>query len=97
MHFDKPAKSPMPLYLLSRRKSVTEAQMEEFKAQAKCMEMSLFAVMDPTKPLCEIAEKSNETSVPAKDGAQEAWEEFAFEDVSDDEWVNYSVYAHQSL
>ncbi|CAG5937901.1 unnamed protein product, partial [Menidia menidia] len=40
------------LYLLSKRRQVEEAEVEEFRAQAKCLNLSPPGVMDPTEDLC---------------------------------------------
>lgn len=40
------------LYLLSRRREVQQAEMDEFKAQLMCYQLPAPHVMDPTKELC---------------------------------------------
>uniref|UniRef100_A0A8D0AQM8 Apolipoprotein M n=1 Tax=Sander lucioperca TaxID=283035 RepID=A0A8D0AQM8_SANLU len=39
-------------YLFSRRRQLEQKEMEEFRAQVKCLNMPSPAVMDPTKELC---------------------------------------------
>lgn len=50
---------PLRLYLFSRRREVDANEMEEFKAQAKCLNMSEHHVMDPTTALCPHAISGN--------------------------------------
>lgn len=40
------------LYLLSRRRTLRQEEMEEFAAQAGCLQLPSPVVMDPTKKLC---------------------------------------------
>lgn len=40
------------LYLLSRRRTLRQEEMEEFTAQAGCLQLPSPVVMDPTKKLC---------------------------------------------
>ena len=39
-------------YLFSRRRQLEQKEMEEFRAQVKCLNMPPPAVLDPTKELC---------------------------------------------
>lgn len=52
MRFDDGSKETLRMYLFSRRREVEEKEMEEFTAQAKCMNMLPPVVMDPKKELC---------------------------------------------
>lgn len=52
MRFDDSSKKPLRMYLFSRRRELEEKEMEEFKAQAKCLNMHPPVLMDPTKELC---------------------------------------------
>eukprot|EP00064_Thunnus_orientalis_P025484 superscaffoldBa00013005_g25859 len=40
------------VYLLSKRRTLEEKEMEEFKAQVECLRMPPYIMMDPTKELC---------------------------------------------
>uniref|UniRef100_A0A3B3ZDP7 Apolipoprotein D n=1 Tax=Periophthalmus magnuspinnatus TaxID=409849 RepID=A0A3B3ZDP7_9GOBI len=40
------------MYLLSRRRSLTQSELEEFKAQVQCFQMIPPVTMSPSKPLC---------------------------------------------
>ncbi|KAF7646401.1 hypothetical protein LDENG_00188340 [Lucifuga dentata] len=42
----------LDLYLLSRRREVELKEMEEYRAQLKCLDLPSAVVMDPTKELC---------------------------------------------
>uniref|UniRef100_A0A3Q2PAS2 Uncharacterized protein n=1 Tax=Fundulus heteroclitus TaxID=8078 RepID=A0A3Q2PAS2_FUNHE len=49
MRFDGSSKRAERLWLFSRRREVEVEQLEEFRAQAKCLRMLPPAVLDPTK------------------------------------------------
>lgn len=51
MRFDK-SKQVQRFYLFSRRREVGQTEMEEFKAQAACLNITEPFVMDPSKELC---------------------------------------------
>uniref|UniRef100_A0A3Q0R543 Uncharacterized protein n=1 Tax=Amphilophus citrinellus TaxID=61819 RepID=A0A3Q0R543_AMPCI len=51
MRFDK-SKQIRRLYLFSRRRAVGQEEMEEFGAQAACLNVSEPILMDPSKELC---------------------------------------------
>lgn len=42
----------LDLYLFSRRREVTQEEMDEFKAQVNCLNIPEPVLMDPTKDLC---------------------------------------------
>lgn len=73
IHFDNPDKSRLAVYLISRRREVEQAEMEEFRAQMGCLHMSYVAFMDPTKKLCQRddSHKTNTQENPV-DGGQSA-------------------------
>ena len=51
---DSPSYQMKDLYLFSRRREVTQKEMEEFRAQAECLNMPPAFVMDPAKNLCPL-------------------------------------------
>ncbi|KAM7419058.1 hypothetical protein PAMA_016257 [Pampus argenteus] len=62
MRYDTETKKVQRLFLFSRRREVEQNEMDEFRAQVKCLKMSPPVVLDPTKELCpeqsvEIKEK----------------------------------------
>lgn len=64
MRFDDGTKKTLRMYLFSKRRAVEEKEMEEFTAQAKCMNMLPPVVMDPTKELCpeKVVREEEETT-----------------------------------
>ncbi|XP_078021202.1 uncharacterized protein LOC144461740 [Epinephelus lanceolatus] len=54
------------LYLLSRRRSVGEKELKEFKAQLECYQLPTPVVMDPTKELCPEQPVSRPTAAVAQ-------------------------------
>uniref|UniRef100_A0A3B5ADJ7 Uncharacterized protein n=1 Tax=Stegastes partitus TaxID=144197 RepID=A0A3B5ADJ7_9TELE len=52
MRFNDESKKPVRFYLFSRTREVEQKDMEEFKAQTECLNLSEPALMDPTKELC---------------------------------------------
>lgn len=56
MQFSDNSDKPVRLYLFSKRRQLEPAEMEEFKAQAKCLNMTEPVVKDPTKKLCPAEE-----------------------------------------
>lgn len=50
-------KTPQWVYLFSRRRGLSPAELEEFAAQAKCLGMLPPAAMDPAEPLCQREEQ----------------------------------------
>lgn len=52
MRFDDESKNLLRLYLFSRSREVKEEEVEEFRAQAKCLNMLPPIMMDPTEALC---------------------------------------------
>ncbi|XP_073324760.1 uncharacterized protein [Pagrus major] len=63
MRFDNESKELKRLFLFSRRREVEQREMEEFTAQAECLNMPPPVVMDPNKELC--FEQSTSQSAPA--------------------------------
>lgn len=53
IYFEKEDKSPVPLYLISRRREMKNDEIDEFTAQVGCLHMFYVELMDPTKKLCE--------------------------------------------
>ncbi|KAG8014874.1 hypothetical protein GBF38_003559 [Nibea albiflora] len=51
---DTPKEKTEELCLFSRRRAEDQKNLEEFKAQVKCLEMPEHVVMDPTKELCSM-------------------------------------------
>ncbi|KAL7403662.1 hypothetical protein ABVT39_003421 [Epinephelus coioides] len=52
MSFDVESGKRQHFYLFSRRRELEHTEMEEFRAQVKCLNMPPPHVMDPTKELC---------------------------------------------
>lgn len=55
------------LYLLSRRRELRQEEMEEFTAQAGCLQLPSPVVMDPTKKLCPEHSRSQPTDGTGSD------------------------------
>lgn len=53
------------LYLLSRRREVSLREVEELRAQLKCVHLPAPVVMDPTKELCPEKPGSQTQAAPA--------------------------------
>uniref|UniRef100_A0A3Q2PAR7 Apolipoprotein M n=1 Tax=Fundulus heteroclitus TaxID=8078 RepID=A0A3Q2PAR7_FUNHE len=66
VRLDKKPGQPLRLYLFSRRREVEATEMEEFKAQATCLNMSEHHVMDPTKELCPEQISRNTATTDSK-------------------------------
>ncbi|TKS68006.1 Alpha-1-acid glycoprotein 3 [Collichthys lucidus] len=60
LSFDVESGKRQHFYLFSRRRQLDHEEIEEFKAQVKCLNMPPPVVMDPAKELCpeETAEKA---------------------------------------
>lgn len=54
MHINLAAKQQHHFYLFSRRRQLEQAEMEEFSAQVKCLNLLPPVVLDPTKELCPV-------------------------------------------
>ncbi|XP_078021145.1 uncharacterized protein LOC144461733 [Epinephelus lanceolatus] len=59
MRMNKESGKRQHFYLLSRRRQLEQKEMEEFRAQLKCLNMPPPHVMDPTKELCPEERASN--------------------------------------
>lgn len=70
IHFDKDDKSQTPLYLISRRREMSDAEIDEFRAQVQCLRLSKMELMDPTKKLCErdVSDKATTQEVTVEGG-----------------------------
>ncbi|KAI3352461.1 hypothetical protein L3Q82_005415 [Scortum barcoo] len=60
MSFKNESNDVLRLYLFSRRRAVDQKEMEEFRAQAECLNMLEPSAVDPTKELCP--EKISDTA-----------------------------------
>lgn len=52
LDIEAPKYKSMDFYLVSKRREVDLKEMDEFRAQVKCLKMPLPVMMDPTKELC---------------------------------------------
>uniref|UniRef100_A0A671U2A2 Uncharacterized protein n=1 Tax=Sparus aurata TaxID=8175 RepID=A0A671U2A2_SPAAU len=52
LRFDNMSKEFQRMYLFSRRREVEQKEMDEFTAQAQCLNSLPPVVKDPTKPIC---------------------------------------------
>ncbi len=78
MRFDNESKKPVRVHLFSRRREVEQKEMEEFRAQAECLNMFPPAVMDPTKELCpEQISTHTAAQTEEETEGQNAWQTLA--------------------
>ncbi|XP_027138340.1 alpha-1-acid glycoprotein 1-like [Larimichthys crocea] len=69
LSFDVKSEKRQHFYLFSRRRQLQTEEIEEFKAQVKCLNMPPPVVMDPTKELCP-EETSREAAAPTEEKAE---------------------------
>lgn len=66
LRFDNMSKELQRLYLFSKRREVEQKEMDEFAAQAQCLNSLPPIVMDPTKPLCPEEMSNDAEAQPDK-------------------------------
>uniref|UniRef100_A0A3B5M9V9 Uncharacterized protein n=1 Tax=Xiphophorus couchianus TaxID=32473 RepID=A0A3B5M9V9_9TELE len=60
LKFDVESGKRQHFYLFSKRRQLEEMEIEEFRAQAKCLNIPPPVVMDPTKELCPEQHTTNQ-------------------------------------
>lgn len=71
LKFDVESGKRQHVYLFSKRRQLEETEIEEFRAQAKCLNMPPPVVMDPTKELCPEPHTTDQKE--DKTGAKSNW------------------------
>ncbi|MED6233823.1 hypothetical protein ATANTOWER_017222 [Ataeniobius toweri] len=59
LKFDVESEQRQHFYLFSKRRQLEEMEIEEFRAQAQCLNLPPPVVMDPTKDLCPEQHSTN--------------------------------------